>query len=143
MIHLGYCSCGLLTATIVYSCPPVHPSVCLCTELKRQGAFWHCPIEVELTGRLFLHVPQYKLSRPIFQLWHKIGCCELNIWVHQIIILITYQAYTDYIKRDLNKNSIKTFGEEISESLGANGCAYFPRNCTKLQSQTTYVAFYT
>ena len=32
----------------------------------------HCPIKVEI----FLHLPQYKLSRPISQLWHMLGSCD-------------------------------------------------------------------
>ena len=25
---------------------------------------------------IFLHIPQYKLSSPISQLWHKLGSCD-------------------------------------------------------------------
>ena len=34
----------------------------------------HCPIKVKVTSRLviFLHLPQYKLSSPICQLWHML-----------------------------------------------------------------------
>ena len=38
----------------------------------------HCPIKVKVTAyfEIFLHLPQYKLSRPISQLWHKLGSCD-------------------------------------------------------------------
>ena len=34
----------------------------------------HCPIKVKVTN--FLHLPQYKLSSPISQLWHMLGSCD-------------------------------------------------------------------
>ena len=34
----------------------------------------HCPIKVKV--EIFPHLPQYKLSRPISQLWHKLGSCD-------------------------------------------------------------------
>ena len=36
----------------------------------------HCPIKVKVTARLFLHLPPYKLSGPISQLWHMLGSCD-------------------------------------------------------------------
>ena len=40
----------------------------------------HCPIKVKVTSwrdfEIFLHLPQYKLSRPISQLWRKLGSCD-------------------------------------------------------------------
>ena len=35
----------------------------------------HCPIKVKVT-EIFLHLPQYKLSSPISQLWHMLGSCN-------------------------------------------------------------------
>ena len=44
----------------------------------------HCPIKVKVTGdfEIFLHLPQYKLSSPISQLWHMLGSCD------QVLLLI-------------------------------------------------------
>ena len=38
----------------------------------------HCPIKVEPQHdfEIFLHLPQYKLSSPISQLWHRLGSCD-------------------------------------------------------------------
>ena len=36
----------------------------------------HCPIKVEVTARFFHHLPQYKLSGPISQLWDMFGSCD-------------------------------------------------------------------
>ena len=35
----------------------------------------HCPIKVKVTtfSPFFLHLPQYKLSSPMSQLWHMLG----------------------------------------------------------------------
>ena len=37
----------------------------------------HCPIKVKVIAKrdfeIFLHLPQYKLSSPISQLWHMLG----------------------------------------------------------------------
>ena len=35
-------------------------------------------VKVIADYEIFLYIPQYKLSSPIFQLWHKIA----RIWVH-------------------------------------------------------------
>ena len=35
----------------------------------------HCPIKVNFF-QFFLHLPQYKLSSPISQLWNKLGSCD-------------------------------------------------------------------
>ena len=38
----------------------------------------HCPIKVKVTRdfEIFLHLPQYKLSSPLFQLWRMLGSCD-------------------------------------------------------------------
>ena len=38
----------------------------------------HCPIKVKVMAYFenFLHLPQYKLSSPISQLWHMLGSCD-------------------------------------------------------------------
>ena len=38
----------------------------------------HCPIKVrsQRDFEMFLHLPQYKLSSPISQLWHMLGSCD-------------------------------------------------------------------
>ena len=102
----GSCySCGLSTATIEYSCLSVRLSVCVCMSVcvhdnsKYNGSIHlklehivvyenssdeldigHCPIKVKVTAvkdfEIFLHLPQYKLSSPISQLWHMLGSCD-------------------------------------------------------------------
>ena len=38
----------------------------------------HCPIKARPRRdfEIFHHLPQYKLSRPISQLWHMLGSCD-------------------------------------------------------------------
>ena len=38
----------------------------------------HCPSKSrsQRDFEIFLHLPQYKLSRPISQLWHMLGSCD-------------------------------------------------------------------
>ena len=34
----------------------------------------HCAIKVKV--KIFLHLPQYKLSSPLSQLWHRLESCD-------------------------------------------------------------------
>ena len=38
----------------------------------------HCPIKdnAQRDFEIFLHLPKYKLSSPISQLWHMLGKCD-------------------------------------------------------------------
>ena len=96
-----YYSCGLSTATIKYSCPSVClfvcVSVCVHDNSKNNASIHlklehivvyenssdefdigHCAIKSRSRRdfEIFLHLPQYKLSRPISQLWHMLGSCD-------------------------------------------------------------------
>ena len=61
--------------------------VCVCVNIKLEHTvvnknssdkfnIGHCPIKVKVHTRrdleIFLHLPQYKLSSPLYQLWHML-----------------------------------------------------------------------
>ena len=37
-----------------------------------------------MTLEIFLHLPQYKLSGPISQLWNMLGSCDYQIIIYKI-----------------------------------------------------------
>ena len=53
----------------------------------------HCPIKVKVKVKvIFLHLPQYKLSSSLSQLWHMLVSMSVNhIIIYKIIIIVTLE----------------------------------------------------
>ena len=81
--------CVVCECVCVCVCLSVYVSVCVHDNSKNNGSIHlklehsvvygnssdeidigHCPIKVKV------HLPQYKLSSPISQLWHMLGSCD-------------------------------------------------------------------
>ena len=93
MLKPDFYSCGLSTATMEYSCLSVCLSVCVHDNSKNNGStdlklehivvYENSSDEFDIVRsrsrcdlESFLHLPQYKLSRPISLLWHMLGSCD-------------------------------------------------------------------